>query len=459
MPQAIAAALLAGAGLRNTPRLDIAGAEPVLPSSFRVDAAAAASIGAAAVAAAALWRLRTGTEQQVRLTLRDAAAAFRSDRYLRVDGSEIAERWDRIAGAYRTRDGWVRLQTNLPHHRDGMLRLLGCDHSRDSVTAQLARWESEAFETAATQAGLCVAAYRDFTAWDAHPHAIALQGQPPLRLDRFADAPPEAMTPGPQAPLSGVRVLDLTRVIAGPVAGRTLASYGADVLHITSPNLPNLPDLLLDTARGKRCAQLDLLVEADRSRFRQLVASADIVLQSYRPGALAGLGFGPQVLQTLRPGLIQVNLSAYGAHGPWGGKRGFDSLVQTATGFNHAEAKAAGQEAPKPLPCQALDHASGYLLALGAMTALHHRARTGGAWQVNVALATTAAWLRGLGRIDGLGVADQTAADIADLFEDNDSVFGRITALRPAALLSATPARYARPTEAANGSDAVWLPL
>jgi hypothetical protein len=301
---------------------------------------------------------------------------------------------------------------------------------------------------------MCVAAMRSFDRWDAHPHAAAL-ADTPLRLERIGDATPAHFHPAPTRPLSGVRVLDLTRVIAGPVAGRTLAAHGADVLHVTGPGVPNLPRLIVDTGRGKRATELDLDAEPGRASLAALVRGADVFLQSYRPGALAARGFGPEALTALRPGIVVATLSAYGETGPWGGKRGFDSLVQTATGFNHAEAEAAGSEGPKPLPCQALDHASGYLLAFGTMAALLRRASEGGSWRVSVSLAATGRWLRSLGRLpEGLKVADMKREDIADMLETT----GPITATRHAAHLSVTPAFWSRPAQLLGSSAPSWEP-
>jgi crotonobetainyl-CoA:carnitine CoA-transferase CaiB-like acyl-CoA transferase len=452
-PIAIAGELLALAGL-PAEGLEIAGAEPVLPSSFRVDAAAAATIGAAGQAAALLHQARGGGAQTVRVALRHAAAEFRSEHLVRVAGEAPGEMWDPIAGLYPTGDGsWLRLHTNFPHHRAGVLRLLGCEGTREAVAKALRGWEAETFETAATDAGLCVAAARGFASWDAHPHAAFL-AETPFRLARIAGAPPIALPPAGPRPLDGIRVLDLTRVIAGPVAARTLAAHGADVLHITGPGVPNLPRLVVDTGRGKRAAELDLRTESGRARLRALVRGADVFLQSYRDGALAALGFSDGELAMLRPGLVIATLNAYGRTGPWGGKRGFDSLVQTATGFNLAEAEAAGEAKPRPLPCQALDHASGYLLALAIMAALQRRAREGGTWHAEATLAATGRWLRTLGRLeDGFAAPGNGTDDAADLLY----TAGRVTAVRHAAELSATPTRWDRAAEPLGCSTAEWL--
>ena len=198
-------------------------------------------------------------------------------------------------------------------------------------------------------------------------------------------------------------MLDLSRVIAGPVAGRTLAAHGADVLLISGPDLPAIPWLTIDTGRGKLTSFVELKSEQGRGALRDLLAQADIFSQGYRPRAIADLGFSPEDAAQINPGIVYVSLSAYGHAGPWAERRGFDSLVQTSTGFNHAEGQAAGIEGPKELPAQMLDHATGYLMAFGAMMAKARQSREGGSWHVRVSLAQTGRWLWNLGRVaDGL---------------------------------------------------------
>jgi len=437
----------------------LSGAEPALPSSFRIGAAAQASISAVTLAAAEIWRRRTGQAQAASVDMRHAALEFRSGNYLLVDGATPPDPWDAIAGAYICGDGrYVRLHTNFPHHRDGVLKLLGCAYTRDAVAAALLGWEAEAFETAATQAGLVVAAMRDFAQWDAHPHAPFIAAQPVITLERIGDAPPIPLPPAGARPLSGLRALDLTRVIAGPVCGRVLAAHGADVLRITGPHLPSLGHAEIDVGRGKLQAALDLRTQADRATLRGLIGAADIFTQGYRPGTLAARGFGPLDVAALKPGIVYVSLSAYGEVGPWAGKRGFDSLVQTATGINLAEGEAAGTPGkPRVLPCQALDHASGYLLALGALAGLLRRAEEGGSWRVGVSLAGTGHWLRGLGRLaDGFTAPDPAIADLPDLLAQMPSDFGTLTAMRHAGQLAATPPFWTRPAAKLGSHPAQW---
>lgn len=443
----------AGLPLAGLARLTLTGRDPALPSSFAVGTAAQTAIGLAGLAAAELWRLRTGRAQDVRVDMRHACAEFRSERLLRVDGAPPPDPWDRIAGLYPTRDGWVRLHTNFPHHRDGVLRLLGCRHNRAEVARALLAWDALAFEAVAADAGLCVAALRSFAEWDAHPQCRAVATLPLVAISRIGEAPAEALRNGSR-PLSGVRALDLTRVIAGPVCGRTLAVHGADVLAITAPHLPGIALTEMDNGRGKLRAQLDLRRADEREHLAGLLRTGDVFVQGYRPGGLAAFGLAPADTARLRPGIVHVSLSAYGTAGPWAGRRGFDSLVQAASGLNAAEAEAAGSATPRPLPAQALDHASGFLMAFGAMAALHRRATIGGSWHVEVSLARTALWLRGLGRVPGGLAAPEPATE--DLMEEQDSGFGRLRTVRHAALLSETPAHYTKPSAPAGARHAEW---
>ncbi|MCD0502396.1 CoA transferase [Bordetella petrii] len=437
--------------------IDLAGGEPVFPSSFPVGTAAQASMAAAALAAAELWHLRGGPRQRVGVDMLHAAQECRS--YFTLDGVE-PDIYDKITGAYRCGDGgWVRIHANFAHHRDGALALLGCPTgpatTRDAVEQALSRRQALDVEQEAADAGLVVAAMRSFDEWDRHPQGLALAGQPVLTVERIGEADPRPLPryAHDARPLKDIRVLDLTRIIAGPVCGRALAAYGADVMLINSPHLPNI-DTIAETSRGKLSVHADLETADGRIALANLLRSAHVFVQGYRPGAMQALGFGPQEVARLRPGIVYVSLSAYGDSGPWAQRRGFDSLVQTATGFNHAEAQAAGTAAPKPMPMQILDHASGYLMAYGAQVALARQATEGGSWHVRVALAGTAQWLRGLGRVPG-GLQGGMPP-IAGFLESSRSGFGEMAAVRHAAQFSLTPARWERPSMPPGSHPTVW---
>jgi crotonobetainyl-CoA:carnitine CoA-transferase CaiB-like acyl-CoA transferase len=438
----------------------LSGEEPQLPSSFRVAAAAQAGVAAAGLAAAQIWKLRSGQSQGVAVDMTHAVAECRSERYLRVDGKPPGPAWDAIAGIYKTRDRrFVRLHTNFRHHRDAVCKVLNCRPERDEVQAALMQWDAEAFETAAYAAGGVVAMMRSHSEWSDLPHAEAIAGLPLLSIEKIGDAAPRPWPAGDR-PLAGLRVLDLSRVIAGPVAGRTLAAHGADVLLVSGADLPTIPWLTIDTGRGKLTSFVDLRSEQGRGMLRDLLAQADIFSQGYRPGALAALGFSAEDAARLSPGIVHVSLSAYGQTGPWAERRGFDSLVQTATGFNHAEGQAAGSDGPKELPAQILDHVTGYLMAFGAMMARMRQSREGGSWQVRVSLAQTGRWLWNLGRLaDGLKTEDLKSDTVRRFIEEMPSGFGPLHAVSHSAVLSKTPAFWARPAMPLGSHPPRWPAL
>ena len=446
--------------------IELPGREPVMASSFAVATAAQTSLAAAALAAAEIGHRRGLPRQKVTVPM--AHAALESRGWFSLDG-RVPEAWDKLSGLYRCGDGaYVRIHANFAHHRDGALALLGCPAGaateRAAVTEALARWRAEDFEAAAAEAGLVVAAARDFAAWDSHPQSAAVRKLPTVSIERIEriDVPDAAEAAPPQRfseltgqarPLTGLRVLDLTRILAGPVAGRTLAAYGADVMLVNSPKLPNI-ESIADTSRGKLSAHVDLRTEEGRATLRRLLAEADVFVQGYRPGGLAALGFGPEEAARLRPGIVCVSLSAYGTAGPWAGRRGFDSLVQTASGFNLAEAAAFGVAEPKALPMQILDYGAGYLMAFGAQAALLRQSAEGGSWHVRVTLDSVGRWVRSLGRVPGGPQAPK--ASHQEFLETYPGGFGSVVALRHAAQFEHTPAGWPRPSMPPGSHPPAW---
>jgi crotonobetainyl-CoA:carnitine CoA-transferase CaiB-like acyl-CoA transferase len=448
-----------GAGLSADAldHLTLSGSRPALATSFHVAVAAQSAIACAALAGAELGRLRSGVAQGVRVDM--AAAEFECTGYFSVDG-RVPGAWAPLSGLYPCRDGHVRIHANFDHHRDGALTLLGLEGNPESyqkadVQSALQNWDAEAFETAAADAGLVVAAARTFAEWDAHPQAAALTVMPLLAVTRIDETDPAPLPSISERnrPLTDVRVLDLTRILAGPVCGRTLAAYGADVMLINSPNLPNI-ESIADTSRGKLSAHLDLDRSPDVERLRQLVSGAHVFVQGYRPGSLDKRGFSPQELALLRPGIVCVSLSAYGHEGPWAARRGFDSLVQTATGLNKAEAAAFGHSEPKPLPVQILDYAAGFLMAFGAQAALIRQTLEGGSWHVRVSLAQAARWLRGLGRLDDN--LQRRKVDLEGSLQAYVSKFGLLRAMPHAAMFERTPAIWQRPSVSPGTNPPEW---
>ncbi|MDQ0569569.1 crotonobetainyl-CoA:carnitine CoA-transferase CaiB-like acyl-CoA transferase [Variovorax paradoxus] len=433
----------------------LTGEDPVLPSSFAVGAAAQSTMAAAALAACELGHLRGAGRQQVAVDMRHAALDCTG--WFSLDG-RVPDLWDTFSGPYRCADGWVRIHANFAHHRDEALRLMKLDPAtakRADAEAVMAAWRALDFEDAAAAQGLVASALRRFDQWDASPQGQAIAAQPLFTIERIGDAPPLALAPlrEDQRPLEGVRALDLTRILAGPVGGRALAAYGADVMLVNSPHLPNI-ESIAETSRGKLSAHVDLRTESGHAALRQLAAQAHVFVQGYRPGGIAALGFGPAELARLSPGIVCVSLTAYGTQGPWAHRRGFDSLVQTAMGFNHAEGEAAGDGQPKPLPMQILDEGTGYLIACGAAAALWRQQQEGGSWHVQVSLAQTGHWLRGLGRVSGgLSIA---RPDLKPYLETSASGFGELTALRHGAQLSRTPAAWPRPSMPPGSHVPAW---
>ena len=425
-------------------RIELTGADPVLPCSFAVGTVAQVSTAAAALAATEIGRARNGLTQGASVDM--LASALECTAWFSIDG-RTPEQWDKISGLYRCAEGWVRIHANFAHHRDGALRLLGLapgvDTPRGAVEAALLKWNAFEFEQAAADAQLVVAALRRFDQWDAHPQAVSVAALPLVTIEKIGAAAPRKLPSLAQTarPLAGIKVLELTRILAGPVCGRTLAAYGADVMLVNSPKLPNI-ESIIDTSRGKLSCLVDLEEAGGRADLRALLSSAHVFVQGYRPGALDERGFGPADAAQLCSGVVYVSLSAYGEVGPWAARRGFDSLVQTATGFNHAEMLAAGASAPKPLPVQILDYASGFLMAFGAQAALIRQAREGGSWHVRVSLARTALWLRSLARVEN-GLAIPLPVREAHL-ETMASGWGELKALRHAGMLTRTPSGWNR---------------
>nr|WP_225312197.1 CoA transferase [Microbispora cellulosiformans] len=433
-------------------------------------------------------------DPEVAIDVRHAAVAFQSERHFRTDGKAM-DVWAALSGDYPASDGWVRLHCNFDHHRDAALRALGLapGSGREAVERACAGRAAVEVEEAVVREGGCAAALRSRAEWLAHPQAQAFAGLPLVGLSRLSGpggrdngrgaghgagdggvrgwacgagggvGHSAGYGPGPgevgergagggERPLSGVRVLDLTRVIAGPVAARTLAAYGAEVLRVSAAHLPEVPGLVVETAFGKRSCHVDLRSEAGRDRLRELVRGADVVIQAYRPGTLQARGFGPDDLAALRPGVVSVDVSAYGSRGPWASRRGFDSLVQMASGIAHENGDGLR---PAPLPAQALDHGTGYLAAFGVVAALIRRAAEGGSWHVEVSLARTAAWLDALGRIDGGGVPLPPAGD---LLATMDSPFGTLTYVTPPGLAGGARPGWTTPPPRQGEHPAAWLP-
>ncbi|CAL9416232.1 Formyl-CoA:oxalate CoA-transferase [Streptomyces sp. enrichment culture] len=431
-----------------------------LRARLPVREAARACVGACALAAAELGARRAGLAgvPAVRVDDGAVAAAFVSERHLRV-GGRAPVAFAPLSRFWRTADGWVRTHANYPHHRARLLAALGVPDRPEAVAAALAERSAPETEEAVHAAGGLAVALRTPEEWAAHEQGAAVRGLPLVERGRLDSAPARVCPRAdrdPLLPAAGLRVLDLTRVVAGPVATRTLALLGADVLRVDAPWLPELPDQHADTGFGKRSARLDLAT--GRDAFEELLATADVVVTGYRPGALDRFGLAPEALAGRRPGVVVAQLSAWGARGPWGGRRGFDSLVQVATGIAAVEGSV---RRPGALPAQALDHGTGYLLAAGVLRALTEQVDEGGSRVVRVALARTAGWLlegaAGAGTgTEGSSGGRESAAPVDVRLAERDSPLGTLRYAPSPVSFAGGPDDWARPPGPWGADPARW---
>ncbi|WP_043837635.1 CoA transferase [Muricoccus aerilatus] len=430
-------------------RLRVTG-EEALPSCFPVTELAVASVGAAGLATAELLRL-DGRSPPVTVDRHLASAWFL--RSLAPVGWTLRDPWDPIAGDYRAADGWIRLHTNAPHHRAVALSVLGCAGDRDAVAGAVAHRARDELEAAILQGGGCAAAMHSMADWQGHEQGRAIMAEPLIAWERRGKGAGRQWQPEPLRPLTGIKVLDLTRVLAGPVATRFLAGLGADVLRIDPPGWSE-PAVVPDVTLGKRCARLDLREPGDRRVFEALLAGADMMVHGYRPGALERLGYDAARRRALNAGLIDVSLCAYGWSGPWAGRRGFDSLVQMSCGIAEAGMRWKAADRPVPLPVQALDHATGYLMAAAAIRGLAHRMDKGGAVSAKLSLARTAALLGGRGDAAPAAPVELRDTDYAPGIERTP--WGPARRLRSPVLIGTLTPHWDRPASELGAANASW---
>ncbi len=364
---------------------------PTWTSNLRVAELAVDSVALSSLAMTLLARDRgIAGEHPVKVDPARVQSSFGSDRVLKVNGAAPSV-WAPLSGFWRAADGWVRTHGNYPHHAERLLTLLGlpADAEKPAVAAAIREWPRLELEDQAASAGALAIAVRDTDEWRSHPQHTFLETAPVMGFASHGRADPRQWRTDGGLPLSGVRVLDLTRVIAGPVATRDLALAGAEVLRIDSPELPEPEWQHYDTGQGKRTTLLNLGDRRDSQRFERLLEDADVVVHGYRPSALAAYGLDAAALIEKHPGLVVAQLSAWGTDGPWGQRRGFDSLVQAASGIAVVESKDGGTT-PGALPVQALDHSAGHFLAAAIATALHRQRTQGGTFAIDISLARIA---------------------------------------------------------------------
>ena len=455
MPHAALRTILPTAGLPEKHAAAVTftgGTDPVLPTPYRIGTAGAATLAATGLAAADLWEIRRGRRQAVTVDLRQATASLRSGHYMQLGDGALSAARNSIMGVYPDKDGrWSYLHCNFPNHRAAALGVLGVPEDRAAVAAAVAKWSAADLEEAIVAAKGAGGMVRSHAEWAKHPQAAAIAALPLLEIIRIGDSAPEPLPAG-NRPLSGIRVLDLTRVLAGPTCARTLAEHGADVLKITAKHLPNLGYQEWDTGHGKLSANLDLREAADVETLRGLVRQSDVFSQGYRPDSLAGRGLSPEALAAIRPGIVYISLSAFGHAGPWAKRRGFDTVVQTVSGMTARQAEVVPGKTPGPqfYPVSAIDYCTGYLMAFGAMVALARRAREGGSWMVRISLAQVGKWIVDLGEVPAAALkgvaAEFTQAELDSWSMVSETPSGALRHLKPVVQLPETPPRWARPS-------------
>ncbi len=450
------AELLAIAGVPPVPA-EMPGSDPVFPTPYKVGTAGAAALAAVGAAVARLWFLKTNRNQGLRIGVRAAAAALRSVRYLRIDGQAPKDPWDPFSGFYPVKDGrWISIHCNFANHREAALGVLGKPGDRAAAEAASAQWDGLELEDAIHAARGCAGLARTAAEWAQHPHSVAVALQPLIEIQKISSSKPEPLPSGPR-PLSGIRVLDLTRVLAGPTCARTLAEHGADVLRISGAHLPDSGATEFDTGIGKLQAFVDLRSPSGVETLKNLLVEADVFSQSYRPGTLAARGFSPEEAAWLRPGIVCLSLNAWGNTGPWRERRGFDSIVQTVSGMAYAQSSAGPEPSkPKLLPVSANDYVGGYLMAFGAMVALARRATEGGSWLVRVSLARTGKWIVDRGLLTDLSAAKPELEK--DELQKLITTTGKYSHLKPVLELSETQPYWERPPAPLGSHPPAWPP-
>jgi crotonobetainyl-CoA:carnitine CoA-transferase CaiB-like acyl-CoA transferase len=438
--------------------------DPILPTPFRIGETSAAALAAVGLAVSDLWQLRTGRRQDVAVETRQATASLRSGHYMQLDGAPVSTERNTIMGVYPAKnERWSYLHCNFPNHRAAALSVLGVPEDREAVRQAVAKWDALELEEAIIAARGAGGMVRTMEEWAKHPQAAAIASLPLLEIVKIADSAPEKLPDGDR-PLSGVRVLDLTRVLAGPTCARTLAEHGADVLKITAAHLPNIGYQEYDTGHGKLSAHLDLREPKDVDTLRGLVREGDVFSQGYRPGTLGARGFSPEALAQLRPGIVVISLCAFSHVGPWASRRGFDTVVQTVSGITSRQGQLFPGKEPGPqfYPVSAIDYLTGYLMAFGAMVALGRRVREGGSWLVRISLAQTGRWLVGRGQVPEPELKDVprefTPEELKRWSTTSDTPVGKLHHLGPVVRLSETPPRWARPSVPLGYHPPAWPP-
>ena len=456
-----------GLPLPDKGEVSITGSDPVLNTHFRLAATASAAIAGIGVAVNDLWELKTGRRQSIAIDAVAATAALKSKNYFQAkntngtfenvtDASHEANRG--LTGIFQTKDGrWLLPHFGLDHLRRRMLGLLQADANTDSIAKAVAKWDALELENAIDEARVCGGMIRTNEEWLQEPHGKILAAKPVVEIIKIGDSEPEPMPTGDR-PLSGIRALDLTRILAGPITGRTLAEHGADVLMVSAPHLPQVWSYVADTSHGKRSCYLDLRDESEKQTLLDLVKTADVFSQGYRPDKINQMGLGPEALAEIRPGLVYVSINCYGADGPFSHRAGWEQIAQIMTGIAAEGVQSSTGYKPKTLPAAANDYITGYLGAYGTLLALARRAREGGSYHVRVSLCQTGMMIYDQGKVSALPEnLNLGISDVDSLCIESDSHLGRIKHLAPVLSLSETRPYLALATPKMGSNDPRWL--
>jgi crotonobetainyl-CoA:carnitine CoA-transferase CaiB-like acyl-CoA transferase len=440
----------------------ITGADPVVPSLHRLGTAASAALAAQGAAIAAIWKARGGAEQSVSVDLsRAVVPGLQTTSHVQQNGHTMGGR-PRMGARnfFATADGrqiYLLRLVNYPELLIKLLTVLGCGPDDASMTRTVGKWNAFELEDAMAEKGAVACVARDGAEWRAHPQGAWLAARPAIDIEKIGESDPEPFTKGAR-PLSGVRVIDCTHVLAGTVTSRVLAEQGADVLHVSPPSRQDGHGMLLDTGLGKRSAIADLNRPDDAEQLYALVKSGDLFVQSWRPGALDRKGFSPEALAEKRPGIIYVSVSCYGSGGPWRERGGFEPLGQTACGLVLEEGSA---DQPKMAPTGTMnDYLVPYLASTGALAALIRRSREGGSYHVKVSLTSASMFVQSLGLLtaeERRRMPDAVPRPPEDSFVTLASPFGELRVPAPIVQYSATPAYWARPPSPVGHDALEWL--
>ena len=457
-----------GDGLSDIGDVEVTGSDPVFTTRFKIGETCAAVLGGVGTAVADIWELKTGRRQAVGIDARRAGAALESSYYMQrpdqngVFQNVINSRHEHMIACtqpWPTKDGrWFLPHFGLPNLQARVQKVLGCELHPEAVAKAVAGWNALDLEAAIDEARACGAMVRSNDEWLETEHGKVLAAKPIVEIIRIADSDPEPFPDGPR-PLSGIRALDLTRILAGPIAGRTLAENGADVLMIAAEHLPQIAEHVMDTSHGKRSTFLDLKTHAGADKLRALVRGADVFSQGYRPGELAKLGFGPEKLAELRPGIVCLSISCFGADGAFSHRAGWEQIAQTVTGICH-DGGELDNGRPKLLPAAACDYTTGYLGAYGVLLALARRAREGGSYHVRVSLCQSGMFIYRQGKVaaglvtDGMGLTER---ELDGMRIETETSHGALRHLGPVLKLSETQPHWERPTPKFGGDQPLWL--